>query len=57
LTAFLDVLISNPRAEPSVGLEVRLHTSSRYGELQMAQLLKAGEADCEKAGIRLVHRY
>ena len=57
VSAFLNFLTANPQEGESVELEVRLHTSSGYGEARMAQLLKQGYSDCEKAGIRLVHKY
>lgn len=55
--AFLDYLISNPQEGEGVELEVRLHTSSGYGEARMAQLLKQSHGLCEEVGIRLTHRY
>jgi len=58
VSAFLDYLVLNPlEAAEHVELEVRLHTSSRYGEKRMAELLKQGAAACKAAGIRLVHKY
>lgn len=54
--SFLEYLLSNPQEE-GTEIEVRLHTSSGYGEARMAQLIKDRTADCAEIGIRLVHRY
>ncbi|MGJ8652804.1 MAG: cyclic-phosphate processing receiver domain-containing protein [Opitutaceae bacterium] len=55
--SFLDFLIVSGDKDAPVELEVRLHTSSGYGEAQMAQMLKEHAAACEAAGVRLVHMY
>jgi hypothetical protein len=57
VVAFLDFLISNPHEGELIDLEVRLHTSSGYGEARMAQLLKQSHDVCLAAHIRLLHRY
>ena len=55
--SFLEYLLSNPQEGEGVEVEVRLHTSSGYGEARMAQLIKDHAGACAKVGIRLVHRY
>lgn len=56
LNAFLDFLIENA-PEEAFEVEVRLHTSSRYGESRMAASLKKRQAECWDAGVRLSHAY
>jgi hypothetical protein len=55
--SFLEYLLENPQGDEVVDVEVRFHTSSSYGEVCMAQLIKQRAAVCEKAGIRLIHCY
>lgn len=57
VNSFLEFLLENGLKECPVDVEVRLHTSSGYGESRMAKLLKARANDCYIAGIRLVHAY
>ena len=46
-------LIEHGSKEEPVEVEVRLHTSSGYGEARMREMLKQRAADCEAAGVRL----
>ncbi len=54
LSCFLDFLVGNGSEGESFEVEVRLHTSSRYGANRMAQLLQERTAACEAVGIRVI---
>lgn len=54
VASFLEFIQSAANPEEPVDVEVRLHTSSSYGAVQMAKMLRNSYQACGEAGVRLV---
>lgn len=57
VASFLEFIQLAANVDEPVDVEVRLHTSSSYGAVRMAELLRSSCNACFEAGIRLVHPY
>lgn len=55
VASFLEFIQSVANPEEPVDIEVRLHTSSSYGAVQMAKMLRDSYQTCGEAGVRLVY--